>query len=396
MLVKDEMITATSDGDVKYYYIVLEYPNLDANQNIDMGGSFEGKLTVEKGNNKPDVNIMAVYIKEPDASDYTKVDDLPVKDLKVSFNTSKSSCTNNATPIWNGDSWNITIDNLMKSGTSCYLYFDKTNEVTIPSGTTSATLLNYVDNKLSGTPEFDGIEGNGLYTWSSGDYSNGSKSIQYFRGNVNNNWVVFGKDGDQYIWWRIIRNNSNGSLRMIYSGTSTNKTSAPLMSSILISRNKAYNENYDNNMYVGFKYTENHLHGTGTETSQTIYAAYNRLYTNKAPSLLCTNVDDIFKTPRGLITADEVNMAGMGYSSSLKNTSSYLHTNSNYWTMSPYDFNKNAYANVFYVSSDGYLNSMRLDRTNPGVRPVINLKADTLFEAGGNGTSTSPYVVQGT
>ncbi len=27
MLVEDEMITATSDGDVKYYYIILEYPN---------------------------------------------------------------------------------------------------------------------------------------------------------------------------------------------------------------------------------------------------------------------------------------------------------------------------------------------------------------------------------
>ncbi len=27
-LVKDEFITATSDGDTKYYYVILEFPNL--------------------------------------------------------------------------------------------------------------------------------------------------------------------------------------------------------------------------------------------------------------------------------------------------------------------------------------------------------------------------------
>ena len=42
----------------------------------------------------------------------------------------------------------------------------------------------------------------------------------YFRGAVDNNWVKFGKDStgtDMY--WRIIRINGDGSIRMIYSGT---------------------------------------------------------------------------------------------------------------------------------------------------------------------------------
>ena len=39
----------------------------------------------------------------------------------------------------------------------------------------------------------------------------------YFRGAVNNNWVQFGKDSsNKNIYWRIIRINGDGSIRMIY------------------------------------------------------------------------------------------------------------------------------------------------------------------------------------
>ncbi len=70
---------------------------------------------------------------------------------------------------------------------------------------------------------------------------------------------------------------------------------------------------------------------------QTYYATYARLIINKTPSLLCSNEEDIFKTPIGLITADEVQMGGIVYNSPV-NTSSYLYTNSSYWTISPYDY----------------------------------------------------------
>ena len=291
---------------------------------------------------------------------------------------------------------------------------------------------------------FAGTSGNGVYTWTKGDYSGGSQTIKYFRGNVSNNWVVFGKDGSNYIWWRIIRNNSNGSLRMIYAGTSGSKTNAPSTTGtgtgIGIS---AFNSTATDNMYVGFKYTNGEIHGTGTAstilgetnstdattlygwyntklktnygsyidinagfcndrtphsgsgtgTTQTYYAAYNRLYTNKAPSLLCTNADDIFKTPVGLITADEVSMGGMIYGGS-GNTSSYLYTNSHYWTMSPYSFD-GTFAAVFFVHSYGSLSGDDVGNTL-GVRPVVNLKSDALFVQGGTGTNTNPYVVIGT
>jgi len=64
ILAKDEFITATSTGDIKYYYLILEYPNLDEAQNYDLEGVIEGEVTVEESDIKPDINILAAYVKQ--------------------------------------------------------------------------------------------------------------------------------------------------------------------------------------------------------------------------------------------------------------------------------------------------------------------------------------------
>lgn len=135
--------------------------------------------------------------------------------------------------------------------------------------------------------------------------------------------------------------------------------------------------------------------GSGSGMVETYYAAYYRLYRNNVPSLRCTSSLDIFKTAVGLITADELSMGGIGYGSNLANTNSYLYTNTHYWTMSPYQFHSNGYAHVLRVMASGCLTYESVSEAY-GVRPVVNLKADTLFVEGGSGTSTNPYVVQGT
>ena len=94
--------------------------------------------------------------------------------------------------------------------------------------------------------------------------------------------------------------------------------------------------------------------------------------------------------PVGLITADEVAMAGGVYGQT--NQSYYLYTNSAYWTMSPYLFNASfSFAFVFIVNSSGYLNGSNVSNTI-GVRPVINLSADVTAKSG-NGTSSTPYEI---
>lgn len=45
--------------------------------------------------------------------------------------------------------------------------------------------------------------------------------VYYFSGNAQNNWVKFGD-----FYWRIIRTNADGSIRLLYHGTSTDSTSA--------------------------------------------------------------------------------------------------------------------------------------------------------------------------
>ena len=261
----------------------------------------------------------------------------------------------------------------------------------------------------------------------------------YFRGAVTNNYVKFAN-----FWWRIIRVNGNGSVRLIYDGTMAHANGESSTDRRI--GTSAFNTNIDDNAYVGYMYGtpgsttyeathanvndssikttldnwyESNLSnysdyidteagfcgdrtsysGTGTGTSRTYYGAYNRVVNNKQPTFECSNSSDLYTTsgssqgnkalqyPIGLITADEVAYAGGVYATN--NRSYYLYTNSAYWTMSPYNYGGDA--NVFYVYSAGYLNGINYVAIAYGVRPVINLRGD-LFVTG-TGTSTDPYEV---
>ncbi len=140
----------------------------------------------------------------------------------------------------------------------------------------------------------------------------------------------------------------------------------------------------------------------------TIYG-YERFYTNwggriTGPRLTCSNVNDKFTTtnstignkkltsPIGLITADEVNMAGA--TSSSQNQLFYLYTGTQYWTMSPSYFDN--WGNAFVLSvrtSGGLLGWDGVDDGSNGVRPVINLDSSNL-QFTGSGTKDDPYVIE--
>ncbi len=69
----------------------------------------------------------------------------------------------------------------------------------------------------------------------------------YYRGAVKNNYVSFAG-----FMWRIIRQNGDGSIRMIYSGKKTND----IGNDTIIGYTK-YNNKYWDPTYVGYKYNEN-------------------------------------------------------------------------------------------------------------------------------------------
>ena len=282
----------------------------------------------------------------------------------------------------------------------------------------------------------------------------------YYRGAVDNNWVKFGKEGTKDIYWRIIRINGDGSIRMIYSGTTAPTESTKVVMTGTGTQINAttyqFYSSYNNPSYVGYMFTEGQQHGNGTpstiktaidnwyktttlETDATTkelvsqdqifcndrsattsdsgtageisswastgttyyYGAYVRLITNKSPQLKCPTESDKFTSrkssignkaltyPVGLITADEVAMAGGKFGTS--NSTYYLYTSSYYWSGSPYRFDSvNSNAIEFIVSYYGLIDANHVD-IDYGARPVVSLSSKAKLS--GNGTYDDVYTV---
>ena len=258
--------------------------------------------------------------------------------------------------------------------------------------------------------------------------------VYYFAGNPTDNWVKFGE-----FYWRIIRINGDGSLRLIYQGTEANTTGDETQIGV-----STFNIASNDNTYVGYMYQSNQLHGTSENSAiknmletwykdnllnyankinknasfcndrtlysgsgigwvTTYYGAYNRLDTNKKPIFKCISNSDVFTTnesdygnkalqyPIGLISADEVAFAGGVLFKN--NTNYYLYTNQYYWTMTPRYFEgANDTAYIFDMEKEGFLGNGVVS-SSLGVRPVINIKA-TAEITGGDGTSTNPYIIE--
>ena len=276
-----------------------------------------------------------------------------------------------------------------------------------------------------GTPDFSQVATTDEGVWTAEDDLGTS---YYFRGAVENNYVKFAG-----YWWRIIRINGDGSIRMIYDGTSAHANGES--SSDRQTGTSTYNSSYNQSYYVGYTYqtgsqrpsTQNggtastikgvldswystNITNQGLDDkvvsspgfcndrntasgsnwvangSTFYYVAYDRVYGSTQPTLQCSNTNDIYTTKVGLITADEVRMAGGTISS---NSSYYLYTGQTYWTVSSSYYN--GYARVFAVYSTGNPGDWGANDTI-GVRPVLNLSADVTI-SGGSGTMDNPYVV---
>ena len=379
-----------------------------------------------------DFNAVAIYVNGDNG--YTKTDTIP--DGYV-LNESESYCTvdgeedTNISLSYDTATKSLSVTPMTTKGTKCYLYFDEKGITNIQELIASKNLATRTDFSTTLKEDTTGT----IYQAQDDD-----GTTYYFAGNPTDNWVRWAG-----FYWRIIRINGDGTLRLIYSGVADSNTpdSSNTTGSGTQTGTSAFNSSDNDNMYVGFKYTTNNVHGTGTNstiltalntwyssnlssyansidgnagfcndrtpysgsgtgTSATDYAAYNRLVSNKQPTFECSNSSDLFTTsgssqgnkalqyPIGLITADEVAYAGGVWNTN--NTSYYLYTGQNYWTMSPsYFSSSNSRARVFGVYSNGDLGAPHVDNTN-GVRPVINLKSSVQFSEG-NGTSETPLVV---
>ena len=382
----------------------------------------EKKVLVEEEINNSNTSL--VFMLQDKEGNYNKSEELPSSGY--SFNTSKSVCSNNTTPTWEDNK--LYLNNLNKNGTSCYLYFDRMGakdtillgkeiKIRILPFTTSTTVTDTTTGTIYKAEDDDG-------------------DTYYFAGNPQDNWVKFAG-----FYWRIIRINGDGSLRIIYNGTSPITTGANTQIGT-----SAFNTAYHSNEYVGYMYTGMEVHGisnssavklkldewyklnivdqrymdyidlnagfcndrtpssgNGLSISSTKYALYDRLTNVGKPTFKCSHQDDLFTVatsnkgnkalqyPIGLITGDEVWYAGGG-AYNYTNNSYYLYTSSSYWTMSPSSFGS-SYAYVFYVNHLGDFSAAIVDGTfGVGIRPVINLKSNVHI-SDGNGLADSPFLI---
>jgi len=402
-------------------------------------------------NSIKDNRAMAFYIENN--GEYEHANTFPTSGYKL--NEEKSVCSNGAKPSVSISN-SINIANLNGS-TKCYLYFDKLNGLILADEIKKQSKGEYT--------EFTGITteaDTGVYS-ASDDYG----TSYYFRGVENklNNWVEFAG-----FYWRIIRVNGNGSIRMIYQGEATGAISSSNKTGTTTGINRTtyqYNTKWSDNTFVGYmtskdnyeqstSYNDAHANlydsnakvaidnwyktnivdkgyenyidintgfcndrqldktyltdyagdGYGVQTST--YAPAGRIdqeqrKTTLTPIIQCTNKErDLFTHtsastgnkkltyPIGLITGDELIFAGT-FGGIRGSSTFYLKTNQGYWTMSPDTYSNSAAASyVFYLMPNGCFFSAPTTSTY-GLRPVINLKADTKFS--GSGSSTDPYVV---
>ena len=277
-----------------------------------------------------------------------------------------------------------------------------------------------------------------------------SKTVYYFAGNATDNWVKFGKNAsNQDLYWRIIRTNSEGSIRLLYHGTSTTATDAYIGTSAF---NRSYNdiayvsymfgstgsisnarENTDNSTIkttIDNWYTSNleakgytkYLSRTAVYCNDrtstisggwTYFGANTRLDTNKTPTYDCTTTEDKFTVdnstgngkltyPIALMTADEISYAGGVF---VKNAETWYYLNSangsstgstHWWLLSPshWDGVNASVVRVYGLGVPGYLGNQDVYNAN-GVRPAISLKSCTLYSTG-NGSASDPYTIKET
>ncbi len=154
----------------------------------------------------------------------------------------KVVCDNEAVGEWNYDDWGLLVKNMTKKS-KCNVYFKK--------GIRLADTITLVDT----TGKCPSVNDDGSVNVTSAESENSLLcsapdnygTSYYYRGNVTNNYVKFAN-----FYWRIVRINGDGSIRMIYDGTSAHTNGEASEDRII--GTSVYNEEYKDNAYVGYMY----------------------------------------------------------------------------------------------------------------------------------------------
>ena len=255
----------------------------------------------------------------------------------------------------------------------------------------------------------------------------GGSSYNY---NYNCKEVLYAHKGDD-MYWRIIRVDKDNKIKMIYAGSKAPSENAKVTITGASTNMgfTAYNNDYDHAEYVGFQYTTGSQRGTTTNstiktyldnwytkyfnedistsrfvkttfcndrnTSSTWtstgsnfdYASSTRLSAKTPTPTFECNTSDVVTNNLGLITADEIVLAGGKVSTD--NSTFYLNNNVAYLVGSPRGFRVSG-SLVFQLFPLGGLSSGYVSG-HGAARGVVSLSSESKLI--GSGTYNDVYVV---
>ena len=243
--------------------------------------------------------------------------------------------------------------------------------------------------------------------------------------------VTYANKGDD-MYWRIIRVDKDNKIKMIYAGSKapSENTKVAITGTNTNMGFTAYNNEYNHAEYVGFQYTVGSQRGTTTnstiktyldnwytkyfneniETSRFIkttfcndrntsstwastgsrvdYAPYTGLSADTPTPTFECNTADVVTNNFGLITADEIVLAGGKYN--MDNSAFYLNNNMAYWAGSPYGFDDSS-SYVFELFPFFGLNGAIVRYRDCAARGVVSLSSESKLL--GSGTYNDVYTV---
>ena len=417
-LVKEAKIRSTGSEETAKWNITGKYYNLDVSQSQLEGKSFTGKIYV-------DPNYDCVTEELPTENGYN---------LVLTQNGGKTAI----------EAKTVDLSTIATTNEGMYAYTEGSNKTYYFRGAVDNNWVKYgkfkedfvvyrgyLDENTNTDVWYDGSNKNYIDYNSLSECNTGVDENRYGSTyNYNCKAITLAETGDD-MYWRIIRIDGSNQIRMIYTGSTppSQSTSVVMTGAKTMMGMSAYNTEYDHAEYVGFKYTTGSQRGTSTDStirtylnnwytkyfqdntiskkvnttfcndrntsstwastgSDVFYAAYERLYpTPPVPTFDC-NTNDLFTENLGLITADEMVLAGA--KAGELNTNFYLNNEMAYWSASPSVFSGDGAGVVVLYPIYG-LYIIPIPIVFGGVRGVVTLSSNAKLS--GSGTYDDVYVV---
>lgn len=311
----------------------------------------------------------------------------------------KIVCDNDASVSWDTDSWGIVLTNLTKR-TKCNVYF-RTNPI------------NKIISQLDVTGKCPAINEDGSVKVTAAETTNAllcsapdAYGISYYyRGNVTNNYVKFAG-----FYWRIIRINGDGTIRVIYDGTEAhtnddysidkefgNPNSDTLSFGITLYGDDNANVGYMYGKTGASSYAETHANLNDSEAKKVA----DNWYTRNLSEYSSYIADNVFCNDRSIskiilteddFGGDDPDNLEIGYNHGYSTSPTYYRWASGPWNTGNYNDN-------MLLTCPQQNDSFTVSDTNHGngalTYPIGLITADELVLAGGWGGSSyaeAPYL----